>query len=440
MVGEAATHAYGYCYVLAPQCTHTVSSSGECVVAPIGNGSLFSEAWPMRSLRPHQARTPSRRRFRRLGGGAFGLSIGDRLDSVEPMTSTPPATRSSLDARPTRAPADSGVAPGEATRRHPMSLLWWVFLANGAVLLLALLLLTFTPIEIHAPIEIEQFALLLVGFVLLIGLNLVLLRRVLAPLFRLTEVMSSVDPDKPGRRLSGVDPRSAEGQAMARAFNAMLDRLESARHEAARTALAAQEAERLRVARELHDEIGQTLTAVTIQAERAADGDPAQASHALRGVADAVRESLDEVRRIARELRPEALDDLGLVNALIALCTRIGAQNGPRVKRELQGTLPPLSTEVELVLYRIAQESLTNALRHADARSATVSLEADADAVTLSVADDGKGLPVELPRDTAGIAGMRERALLVGGRLTIDSRPGEGTEVRLTIPLDGENS
>jgi two-component system, NarL family, sensor histidine kinase UhpB len=440
MVGEAATHAYGYCYVLAPQCTHTVSNSGECVVAPIGNGSLFSEAWPMRSLRPHQARTPSRRRFRRLGGGAFGLSIGDRLDSVEPMTSTPPATRSSLDARPTRAPADSGVAPGEATRRHPMSLLWWVFLANGAVLLLALLLLTFTPIEIHAPIEIEQFALLLVGFVLLIGLNLVLLRRVLAPLFRLTEVMSSVDPDKPGRRLSGVDPRSAEGQAMARAFNAMLDRLESARHEAARTALAAQEAERLRVARELHDEIGQTLTAVTIQAERAADGDPAQASHALRGVADAVRESLDEVRRIARELRPEALDDLGLVNALIALCTRIGAQNGPRVKRELQGTLPPLSTEVELVLYRIAQESLTNALRHADARSATVSLEADADAVTLSVADDGKGLPVELPRDTAGIAGMRERALLVGGRLTIDSRPGEGTEVRLTIPLDGENS
>jgi two-component system sensor histidine kinase UhpB len=266
------------------------------------------------------------------------------------------------------------------------------------------------------------------------------LRRVLAPLFRLTEVMSSVDPDMPGRRLSGVDPRSAEGQAMARAFNSMLDRLENARHEAARTALAAQEAERLRVARELHDEIGQTLTAVTIQAERAADGDPAQAPHALRGVADAVRESLDEVRRIARELRPEALDDLGLVNALIALSTRVGAQEGPRVKRELQAELPPLSAEVELVLYRIAQESLTNALRHSDADSATVSLEADANSVTLSVADDGKGLPVELPRGTAGIAGMRERALLVGGRLTIDSRPNQGTEVRLTIPVEQEEA
>jgi two-component system, NarL family, sensor histidine kinase UhpB len=252
--------------------------------------------------------------------------------------------------------------------------------------------------------------------------------------------MSSVDPDRPGRRLSGVNPLSSEGQALAEAFNAMLDRLESARREAARTALAAQEGERLRVARELHDEIGQTLTAVTIQAERAADGDPALAAQALRRVAEAVRESLDEVRRIARELRPEALDDLGLVNALIALCSRLDAHDGPRVTRELQGRLPPLSPDVELVIYRIAQESLTNALRHSNARLATVSLKAEAGIVTLAVADDGKGMPVQLPGGTAGIAGMRERALLVGGRLSIESRPGQGTEVRLTIPApkDGQ--
>jgi two-component system, NarL family, sensor histidine kinase UhpB len=321
-----------------------------------------------------------------------------------------------------------------------MSLLWWVFFANGAVLVVALLLLTFSPIEIDAPIKTGQFALLLIGFVVLLALNLVLLRRVLSPLFRLTEVMSSVDPDRPGRRLSGVNPLSSEGQALAEAFNAMLDRLESARREAARTALAAQEGERLRVARELHDEIGQTLTAVTIQAERAADGDPVLASQALRRVAEAVRESLDEVRRIARELRPEALDDLGLVNALIALCSRLDAQDGPRVTRELQGKLPPLSPDVELVIYRIAQESLTNALRHSNARLATVSLKAEAGIVTLAVADDGKGMPVQLPGGTAGIAGMRERALLVGGRLSIESRPGQGTEVRLTIPApkDGQ--
>jgi two-component system, NarL family, sensor histidine kinase UhpB len=408
----------------------------KCVLVPMVTPGVSGEAWRMRSVRPRQPRTLGRRRFRQLGDGAFGLSIGDRLDGVEPMTSTPPATRHSMDARSARAPSDSGVTSAETKRQHPMSLLWWVFLANGAVLLLALLLLAFTPIEIHAPIEIDQLVVLFAGFVVLVGLDFVLLRRVLAPLFRLTEVMSSVDPDRPGRRLSGVDPRSAEGQAMAGAFNAMLDRLENARHEAARTALAAQEAERLRVARELHDEIGQTLTAVTIQAERAADGEPELASEALRRVAEAVRESLDEVRRIARELRPEALDDLGLVNALIALCTRVGAQDGPQVKRELQGQLPPLPAEVELVLYRIAQESLTNALRHSGAASATVSLEAGAGNVTLRVTDDGKGMPAQLPGDTAGIAGMRERALLVGGRLTIDSRPGQGTEVRLTIPVE----
>jgi two-component system, NarL family, sensor histidine kinase UhpB len=317
-----------------------------------------------------------------------------------------------------------------------MSLLWWVFFANGSVLVVALLLLTFSPIEIDAPIETGQFALLLIGFVVLLALNLVLLRRVLSPLFRLTEVMSSVDPDRPGRRLSGVNPLSSEGQALAEAFNAMLDRLESARHEAARTALAAQEGERLRVAQELHDEIGQTLTAVTIQAERAADGDPALAAQALRGVADAVRESLDEVRRIARELRPEALDDLGLVNALIALCTRVGAQDAPSITRELQGDLPPLPPDVGLVIYRIAQEGLTNAWRHSGADSVTLSLKADAKTVTLSVTDDGEGMPPELPRGTAGIAGMRERTLLVGGRLSIESRPGQGTEVRLTIPVD----
>jgi two-component system, NarL family, sensor histidine kinase UhpB len=355
------------------------------------------------------------------------------------MTSTPPAARSALPPRSTSALDGGRSQHSLSARRRALSLLWLVFLANGSVLVVALLLLTFSPIEIDAPIQIDQFALLLAGFVVLVVLDLLLLRWVLAPLLRLTAAMSSVDPDRPGRRLSGVDPRSAEGQAMERAFNAMLDRLESARHEAARTALAAQEAERLRVARELHDEIGQTLTAVTIQAERAAAGDPALASQALQDVADAVRESLDEVRRIARELRPEALDDLGLVNALIALCSRVGAQNGPRVKRELQAKLPGLPAEVELVLYRIAQESLTNALRHANAGTVTVSLEADAQSVTLRVADDGDGLPPELPRGTAGLAGMRERALLVGGYLSIESRPGEGTQVCLTVPLDQED-
>jgi two-component system sensor histidine kinase UhpB len=366
---------------------------------------------------------------------AFCCTLTERYDNPKLMSSTSPGAtspgaKSPLDGRSAAPPSRHAAG----TSRRP-SLLWLVFLANGSVLVVALLLLAFSPITIDAPIKAGQFALLVAGFLVLVGLNLVLLRRVLAPLVQLTELMSAVDPERPGRRVAGVHPRSAEGQALVVAFNAMLDRLERARRDAARTALAAQEAERLRVARELHDEIGQTLTAVTIQAERAAEEDPTLASAALRRVADAVRDSLDEVRRIARELRPEALDDLGLVNALIALCSRIDAQDGMVVRRELQGKLPALSPDVELVIYRIAQEGLTNALRHSGARSATVSLAADAETLTLRVADDGQGMPADLPAGAAGISGMRERALLVGGRLSIESEPGQGTELQLSIPL-----
>jgi len=326
------------------------------------------------------------------------------------------------------------------SRARGVSLLWWVLLPNAGVLVVAFVLLAVTPITVSHPIEANELGLLFVGLAIFVALNVALLRRVLSPLFTLADVMSLVDPDRPGRRLVGVNPRSAEGRALAEAFNSMLDRLERGRREAARTALAAQEAERLRVARELHDEIGQTLTAVMLQAERAAAEDPAQAAVALGRVAEAVHESLDELRRIARELRPEALDDLGLVNALIALCSRVGAQGGPRVERDFDGGLPAMSRETELVIYRVAQESLTNALRHSEAVTATVSLKSGSETITLTVTDDGKGIPDRLPAATAGIAGMRERALLVGGRLSISSRQGEGTEVQLTVPVEGEGS
>jgi two-component system sensor histidine kinase UhpB len=315
-----------------------------------------------------------------------------------------------------------------------LPLLWRLFLANGAVLALVVLLLALTPIEITAPIvTLEQLLILLAGWVVMLGINLLLLRRILAPLRRVTELMHSVDPDRPGRRIDQVGPRHPDAAKLAAAFNGMLDRLETERRESARVALAAQERERLRVARELHDEIGQSLTAVTLKAERAADNGAADPAAELRGIADDIRSSLDEVRRIARELRPEALDDLGLVNALITLCSRVSGQEGVRVDRQLAGGLPRLDPDVELVVYRVAQEALTNVVRHADAKHATVSLEAEDGAVVLRVRDDGRGLPAELPKGTAGLGGMRERALLVGGRLTIQSEPDQGTLVTLEV-------
>ncbi|MEX2194538.1 MAG: sensor histidine kinase [Thermoleophilaceae bacterium] len=321
-----------------------------------------------------------------------------------------------------------------ASRQGGVSLLWRLFAANGAVLALAVLLLAITPITITAPVAtLEQVSILLVGLAVMLAIDLVLLRRVLSPLHRLTALMRAVDPDRPGRRLDDVALREAEVAELAGAFNEMLDRLEAERRESARVVLAAQERERLRVARELHDEIGQTLTAVTLKAERAAGGGTAD-PHEFHRIADDIRASLDDVRRIARELRPEALDDLGLVNALITLCARVGEQGELRVQRRFAGGLPSLGPEAELVVYRVAQESLTNVVRHAKAASATVSLGLEGEDVVLRVRDDGRGLPDELPKGTAGIGGMRERALLVGGALAISSEPGRGTEVVLEVP------
>jgi len=118
----------------------------------------------------------------------------------------------------------------------------------------------------------------------------------------------------------------------------------------------------------------------------------------------------------------------------------MSTNDGPYIERQLQGKLPPLPEEVELVLYRIAQESITNALRHAGARSIVLSLTVGTDSVALRVRDDGVGMPRPLPRGRSGIGGMRERALLVGGRFRIEALPTCGTEVSVTIPLDAEPS
>jgi two-component system sensor histidine kinase UhpB len=225
---------------------------------------------------------------------------------------------------------------------------------------------------------------------------------------------------------------STEMITLSGAFNTMLDRIEAERRESGHRALAAQESERLRIARELHDEVGQTLTAVALRAERAAGELPAQAQ-VLEGIVDTVHRSLDDVRRIARELRPEALDDLGLIDALISLCLRMERQGAVRVLRELEGGLPALSAETELVIYRVAQEALTNAFRHAQAAQVRVALRRAPDSIVLSVTDDGRGLPSPMPAQASGLAGMRERAILVGAELEIASPPGAGVEVRLTV-------
>jgi two-component system sensor histidine kinase UhpB len=250
-------------------------------------------------------------------------------------------------------------------------------------------------------------------------------------------MMRSVDPTQPGRRLTDVNPRYAEAAALTHSFNSMLDRIEFERHDSSRRALAAQEQERLRIARELHDEIGQTLTAIALEAERAADRGSGADRASWTRVAEWVQRSVEDLRRIARELRPEALDDLGLINAFIALCNRVSAQSGIAIERRLPERLPAHSPEIDLVVYRVAQESLTNVMRHSGATRAVVSLEHRGQRLVLRVSDNGRGMAVgERGAAKTGLAGMRERAMLVGGSLTIRSDPGEGSAVELDVPLE----
>jgi two-component system sensor histidine kinase UhpB len=245
------------------------------------------------------------------------------------------------------------------------------------------------------------------------------------------------DPLTPGVRVP-VDGEP-DLAALAHAFNEMLDRMESERRDSARQALRVLEGERSRIARELHDEVGQTLTGAMLQIEALAARIPDDLRDELDELRETARSGTEDVRRIAKRLRPEALEDLGLQSALATLATWFGDQAHVDIRRRLEPVVL-LSKDEELVVYRVAQEALTNVVRHAQATQVELRLrENDARAV-LTVRDDGCGLsPGALP-SANGIRGMRERAMLIGAQLHIDSGPGRGTEIKLSIPLDPEAS
>jgi two-component system, NarL family, sensor histidine kinase UhpB len=329
-------------------------------------------------------------------------------------------------------------------------ILWRVFTVNAVVFGAAVLTLALSPATVHSPIRIDELVVLLGGLLLTLLVDLALLALVLSPVRRLAGLMGDIDPMRPGQRAVVGESRwgGTEVSVLARAFNAMLDRIETERRESARRAIAAQEAERMRIARELHDEVGQTLTAVALRVERAAAEGAAQ-PQTLGEIATVIHRSLDDVRRIARELRPEALDDLGLGGALNALGLRVERHGSVRVRRELDGSLPQLGSEVELVIYRVAQEALTNALRHAGAGHVSLALRSEEGGVRLIVEDDGSGLPEDrggrsaedrgsgLPEDRGpgeGLTGMRERAMLIGGDLSVGRSSMGGVKIDLSIP------
>ena len=317
------------------------------------------------------------------------------------------------------------------------SLYWKVCVINGAVLCAGTLALMLSPVSVSRRVLLSEAVVLVVGLALVLVLNATLLRRALGPVDRVIREMATVRLGGVGQRIqaSGKGP----GAELAHSYDAMLDRLENERQTSNARALAAQEAERHRIAQELHDQVGQSLTVVLLGLKQL----EAQAPQDLRDELELVRESaragLDDVRRVARELRPGVLDDLGLHAALAALATDVAARGGPSVRRTFGPGLPALSPETEVVVYRVAQEALTNAIRHANATKVDLSLLRVGPHVTLEVRDDGRGIADTATEHTGtGLLGMRDRASLIGGQVELFSTPGRGTTVRLRVPAGHE--
>jgi two-component system sensor histidine kinase UhpB len=281
----------------------------------------------------------------------------------------------------------------------------------------------------------EEAIVLGVALVLVVALNVYLVRRVVRPLEALTSLARRVDLTEPGQRMPAAAPTSEAGE-LTITFNEMLSRLEAERREATGRVLDGQEAERLRIAQELHDQIGQELTAVLLALARVERRVPEELRQSVLEVQDAVRGSLEDLRRIAVELRPEALDDLGLESALAVLCERFAERSGLEVTQRIAAGLAILTPEAELVVYRVAQEALTNVARHSGVATAQLELTHREDMLTLTVTDGGRGLGQGHQPGT-GIRGMSERAALIGATLVIENAGARGgVRVRLEVPLD----
>jgi two-component system, NarL family, sensor histidine kinase UhpB len=326
------------------------------------------------------------------------------------------------------------MAASEPRRRRRYLPLFYRVAGTNAVLLIAAVVVT---LVVLAPRKFSSFAVdeavVLAAGLALVGLaNLVVLRRVVRPLEALAALARRVDLARPGERMPDAAPTSEAGE-LALTFNEMLARLEAERREATGRVLAGQEAERLRIAQELHDQVGQELTAVLLGLARVHGQLEAPLRDEVAMVQEAVRSSLEDVRRIALELRPEALDDLGLISALAVLCERFAQRSGLTVAQHIDDEVPELDPEAELVVYRVAQEALTNVARHSDSDHADLSLHTAPTDLVMTVSDNGRGLGEDEAPGT-GIRGMRERAGLIGAGLEITpGANGRGCEVKLTL-------
>lgn len=329
-----------------------------------------------------------------------------------------------------------------------MPILYKVLIANALIVLAGAVAGTYTTVRfVRADVvPTREWLVLLfavVGVILSLAVNYWVLKVAFEPLDSLERVATSV---RNGDYSARTEPwRFGDPQLLrfSDTFNQTLDALEHDRKQIrhlANQVIQAQEDERQRISRELHDDTAQVLFAQLLRVTAL----KSSSIHEVRATAESLEEmtveAIESVRRMALELRPPALDDLGVREALGELVQRFEDQSNIDISYVMDGSRSRLASELELVIYRIVQEALTNVAKHAQARHATVTLARTDDAVLLTVEDDGVGIPaVERTgiREGVGLGlfGMAERAQLVGGTFTIEVRPGGGTRVSAWLPL-----
>lgn len=281
----------------------------------------------------------------------------------------------------------------------------------------------------------------LAGVAVTVLVNALILQLALGPLKLLEQAAARAQAGDLDARVPSSPVADRELERLAQTFNGMLDSLEGYRQrlrDVAARALAAEEEERKRIARELHDDTAQSLAALMLRLRLVRGQEDAEArDQTLDELRAELGEALERIRRFARGLRPPALDELGLVPALESHVRGISEAGRIPVRIEADAVDGLLTPEAELALYRIAQEALSNAIRHASATSIEVRIRRVPRAVELEVRDDGRGFRVAEARGGErpglGLFGMEERAGYLGGRVEIDSHPGRGTVVRATV-------
>jgi two-component system sensor histidine kinase UhpB len=286
-----------------------------------------------------------------------------------------------------------------------------------------------------------QFLILALAIVLTLCVNMWMLQRRFRPLEGLIERIEEIDPSRPDSfELEGGPAKEIE--RLGQSFKRLLGSIEAERRRAGQLVLRAQEEERRRLARDLHDEVNQALTAILLRLQALSQGSPSEHAAEVHELKRLVNRAMEELTGLARQLRPSALDDHGLVPAIDAQLRRFAEQSGVDAALSTEGDVAGLDEDVRTAVYRVAQEALTNITRHAGASRVRVALEHDdGDGTRLIVSDDGAGFDPRASRSAGwqlgsglGLRGMAERARLAGGELDVRSAPGGGTTVTLRIP------